>query len=267
MLKPTTALPLKDLQQKFFAELLGQESTIINHIQSTEQWSAGARMGIYSSGYRLRLKEAIETDFDRLFSYLGDDLFNRLLDAYIDRYPSHHTSLRHYSKHLLELIKNLEPFSSYPEIYELTQIETAFNYSFDAANCSPVKIDFLTEIKAEEWPSMKIRFHASLQRLTLKTNSMEIWKALSNQLAPPPLANEPANWIIWRKHLVSQYRAIDAVESGLLSRAMRGESFAELCESMIGSFPEQDIPVKMMAYLQLWIEDKMIDSLGEITES
>lgn len=266
MPQSSTESGLENLQQEFFAELLGHKSVVIKHIQSTEQWSACERMGIYSSGYRLRLKEAIATDFDRLFSYLGDDLFNQLQDSYVDKYPSYHTSLRHYSQHIVELIESLEPFSNYPEISELAQIELAFNYSFDAASCSPAKITELSKIAPEQWPDITINFHASLQRLDLKTNSMEIWKALSNQQAPPSLTTDATTWIIWRKHLVSQYRAIDSIELSLLSLAMQGETLAVLCESLIEYLPEQDIAAKVMAYLQLWIEELMVDNMGEINE-
>lgn len=259
-LKPEMAL--KQLQSEFFAQVLGQPSEVIEQIQSTPQWSASERMSIYSSGYRLRLKEAISTDFDRLFSYLGDDLFDQLLDAYIDKYRSHSTSLRYYSQHILELIESLEPFSNYPEIYEIAKIDLAFNFSFDAANGDPVGLEILSEIEADQWPHVRLKFQPAMQILNLTTNSMEIWKALSNEQSPPELLQEEATWIIWRKDLISQYRAIDKFEEKVIKRAMQGETFELLCACLINEIPESEIAQKIIAYVQLWIQEQTIDYLG-----
>lgn len=249
---------LKQLQQSFFAHLLGQPTSVDKAIESTIDRSAQQRLHIYASGYRLRLKEAIATDFDRLFSYLGDELFEQLMDAYVDRYQSTHPSLRYYSQHMLELIATQAPFSDYPELHEIAQIEQAFNASFDAANCTNEIIPDLAQIEPEAWATLTLEFQASLQLIDLKKNSFAIWKALSKQQTPPALESDPLTWVIWRQDLVSRYRALSEAETEALKQALNGADFSEICAVLMPFYDEQQVPVQAITFLQSWLAEKMI---------
>lgn len=252
---------LRQLQQSFFGHLLGTPTGVVEHIQSTPDTSAEQRLGIYATGYRLRLKEAITTDYERLYSYLGDDLFEQLMDNYIDTYNSHHTSLRYYSQHMVELLEQQEPFSSNPELSEIARIEQAFNFSFDAANCTSVGIDQLTHITPDAWPSMKLQFHASTKILPCNYNSFPIWKALSEETTPPALTQAASTWVIWRKDLVSKYRALPDAEARALGLALAGATFSDLCEGLLDYYDEEQIPVQAVTYLQSWINERMVCQL------
>lgn len=266
----TNSSELRQLQQSFFAQLTGSISNIVDHIQSTADRSAGQRLDIYTSGYRLRLKEAIRTDFDRLYSYLGDEMFDSLMDAYIDKYKSRHASLRYYSGHLAEFLSQQQPFSNYPELQEIARIEQAFNSSFDAANCTTTGIETITEIAAEDWPALSLKFHASVHLLPLQTNSFPVWKALSEQQTPPASIEESATWVIWRKDLISRYRALPGPEAHTLKLALGGANFSELCENILDSVDEQlseqrseqRSAIQIITFLKVWILEKMVCQLG-----
>lgn len=253
---------LRQLQQAFFGHLLGQPSDIASAIQSTPQRSAIDRLSIYTTGYRLRLKEALTTDFDQLYSYMGDELFDQLMDAYIDTYTSENTSLRYYSQHMLELLSTQQPFCNYVELLELAKIELAFNHSFDAANCTPFNAQALTQIEAEDWESLCIHFHSSLQIIDLTRNSFPIWKALSEQQTPPESIEEPSTWVIWRKDLISRYKRIDAIEADILKHAVNANNFSQLCTEMANYHPEDQAPVQIINLLQLWISEHWICNLA-----
>jgi len=253
---------LEQLQRSFFGHLLGKSSDIVEHIQSTEDTSAQQRVDIYASGYRLRLKEAIMTDFEQLHAYMGDDWFEQLMDSYIDRYRSHHPSLRYYSQHMLELLDSEQPFSEVPVLREIADIEQAFNSSFDAADCTSIEVNQLAEVAAEDWPVMRLELHSSVLLLTVKYNSFPIWKALSEQQQPPELVAEPTVWVIWRKDLLSRYRALSDAEAMALGMVAAGADFGELCEGLLAFFDEQQTPQQAIVYLQTWIKEKMVCKLG-----
>ena len=249
---------LRQLQKSFFGHLLSSRSNIVEHIESTSDTSAQQRLDIYASGYRLRLKEAISTDYERLHFYLGDDLFYRLLDCYIDKYNSSDPSLRYYSQHMLELMQQTKPFSDIPEAFEIAMIEQAFNDSFDAANCSTISIDQLAQIDAEAWPSLRLQFHSSVRLLSFEYNSFPIWKMLSVEQTPPKLEKETSHWLVWRKDLVSRYRSIDDAERCVLDLALKGGEFGNLCEGLLDYHDEETTPQKAIYFLQSWVTEKMI---------
>jgi len=252
---------LRALQQSFFARLLNEQTDIATHIQSTLDRSADQRLHIYASGYRLRLKEAISTDFDKLYSYLGDDLFEQLMDKYIDSYQSQHPSLRYYSQHMCELLKTHKPFCDYPELLELANIEQTFNNSFDAADGNTITVDSLALIAPEAWANLTIEFHPSMALIECQKNTFAIWKALSEEQQPPTSIDESSIWMIWRKDLISRYREVSEAENQLLSLAIKGANFTELSEAMLNYCDEEQAPVQLIGLLQQWINEKLVCQL------
>ncbi|MEZ5585494.1 MAG: DNA-binding domain-containing protein [Sedimenticolaceae bacterium] len=252
---------LRNMQQRFLGHLLGQGGEAIDFIQSSPQASAQQRLDIYATGYRLRLKEALQTDYEKLHAYLGDALFDRLMDAYIDRYPSQATSLRDYSRHMDGLLKSLPPYCDVPVLVEIERIERAFNHSFDAADSEPLRIDALADVPPANWPTMCLGFHASLCLLSNRYNSFPIWQALSNDQVPPEVVDDPVSWLVWRKDLISRYRALSEAEACALRTAISGGNFGELCEGLLAYHAAEDVPQQAVIMLQTWIAEKMVNAI------
>lgn len=254
---------LRKLQQEFLGYLL-DDSTIgvVERIESTPRRSAEQRMALYGNAYELRLKEALSTDYERLHSYLGDDLFDSLMQQYIENYPSHHPSLRYFGQHMVELVEKLEPYKQLPEVAEITRIEQAFANSFDAADCQCVSLNQLAKLEPEAWATLTLRFHDAVQLLPQQQNSFQIWKALADEETPPQSTKCASTWLVWRQDLVSRYRALEPAELTALAVALSGGSFADLCEALLAHFSEQDTPQQAVAYLQQWINNQMVCELN-----
>ena len=252
---------LREMQQSFLDYLLGRGDQGLGHVQSTPEASARQRLGVYATGYRLRLREALETDYERLHVYLGDALFERLADAYIDRFESHSSSLRDYSRHMGELLQTLAPYCDLPVVQEIERIERAFNHSFDAADSAPLAPDALARVPAEGWPSMRLGFHASLKLLSNAYNSFPIWRALSNGQVPPEVEHEAATWLVWRKGLVSRYRCLSGAEACALQTAVSGADFSTLCEALLAHHAAEAVPQQAVMLLQTWIAEEMVNAI------
>ena len=255
-------LALRKLQHEFLGYLLDDSAVgIVERIESTPRRSAGQRMTFYGNAYTLRLKEALTTDYERLHSYLGDELFETLMQQYIESYPSHHPSLRYFGQHMVELVEQQEPFKQLPEVAEIARIEKAFGDSFDAADCQCTSLDQLAQLNPEAWATLTLHFHDSVQLLPQHYNSFQIWKALSNEEMPPQKTASDTTWLIWRQDLVSQYRALESAELAALNVAMSAGSFADLCAVLLEHFSEQETPQQAVGYLQRWINDQMVCEL------
>jgi len=256
---------LHDLQQNFMNYVLGESSDMVEKIESTPALSAKGRLDIYATAYKLRLKEAITTDYAKLHSYLGDEQFDAVMERYIDKYPSHITNLRYYSISMPILLREERPFNQMPVLAELATIEAAFADSFDAEDHSFVTINNLAELAPEAWATLQLKFQKSVQVLTIEHNSFAIWQALSAEETPPEANKlEPVvSWVLWRKaDLVSHYRALDAAEFSALELAMQGENFSTICERLLDFFSEEETPMKAVGYLQSWIQEEMLSELN-----
>lgn len=251
---------LQDLQSGFMDYLLDESSAMINNIESTPMLSAKGRLDIYAIAYRLRLKEAITTDYDKLASYLGDEQFEQLMDCYIEKYPSHTTNLRYFSTKLPDLVRDEAPFNSLPELYELACIERAFADSFDAKDLQFATLDDLATLPEEAWGTLQFVLQKSVQILWLNHNSFPIWKALDDEDTPPEVEKTNAStWILWRREdLISHYRMLAEAEVAALELVMKGETFAVICEKLLDFFSEDETPMKAIGFLQSWVNEQML---------
>lgn len=254
---------LRKLQHEFLGYLLdGANVDVVERIQSTSGRSAKQRLTFYGNAYRMRLREALSTDYERLHAYLGDELFETLVQQYIDIYPSQHPSLRYFGRHMAELVQALEPFNELKEVVEITRIEKGFADSFDAADSDCISVDQLSSLQPEAWVTLRLRFHDSVQLLPQRYNSFQIWKALSNEEKPPQKTVDDSTWLIWRQQLVSRYRALDSAELTALAITISGGSFADVCAALVDYYSEQETPLRAVGYLQQWINDHMVCDLN-----
>ncbi len=252
---------LDELQHHFLHYLLGQASDIERHIESTPVLSAAGRLNIYANGYKLRLKEAITTDYEKLHGYLGDEQFDSVMERYIEKYPSHQTNLRYYSVNMPQLLQDETPFNSLPVLAELATIEQAFANSFDAKDVALVTIEDLAALAPEAWATLQFTFQKSVQILSLNYNSFPIWKALAAEETPPDVeqADQSNSWIVWRQaDLISHYRPLATEEAAVIELAMQGKTFADICEKLLDFFDEQQTPIKAIGFLQSWIQEEML---------
>ena len=221
---------LRKLQHEFLDYLLDNSRLgVVERIESTPRRSAKQRMALYGNAYTLRLKEALDTDYERLHVYIGDELFDDLTEQYIERYPSHHPSLRYFGQYMVELVEVLAPFNQLPEVAEIARIEQAFGHSFDAADGHCTGISDLVQLEPTAWAGLRLCFHDAVQLLPQRYNSFQIWRALANEEIPPQKVDDDTTWLIWRQDMVSRYRPLDNAELAALTTLQAGATFADLC--------------------------------------
>lgn len=250
---------LHELQKEFISYLKDDTKLdIIDRVESTRQRSASKRVALYGDAYQLRLKEALNTDYERLHAYLGDQLFYDVMNQYIQIYPSHYTSLRDYGQHMPVMLGDMSIFSDNPEVVELANIELAFANSFDAMDCKHVTLEELISLAPDAWPELTFQFSASVQLLALQNNSFKIWRALSHEETPPDAEPDQATWLLWRSRLVTHYRALDGAELTAIQIALRSGKFSKICEALLDYFDEQKTPLQAVSYVKQWLSDQML---------
>ena len=248
---------LTQLQADFQAYLMDDVKGAAFKKQIVDDKKVGAkkRLGIYYDAYRLRIIEALTNVYPKLQAYLGDDLFNRSARAYIDLYPSTYRNLRWYGAEMSEYLRKKLP--QHPIAAELASFEWALGLAFDAADEPVLQLQDLAAIPPEAWADLKFKFHASLQLLPLKWNTIPIWKALDVDATPPKPAkiNEPC--LVWRQHFDSHFRSIDATEFAAIELVMAGASFGELCEKLLEDKGDE-ASNSAAQYLAGWLNEGLI---------
>jgi hypothetical protein len=254
------------LEQVFLDYLLtGDPAHLAPHVAVKGSASVDTKLDIYSNAYKMRFREAIETNHEILGLYLGDELFDLMVQGYVKQYPSRYTSLRDYTAHLPVFLSNSQPFSEYPIVAELAGFERLLLDVFDAPDAEPVTIDALLKIPAEDWPITKLRLHPSTQLFTAHWNSVESWQALKAEENPDAASPQPnSHWLLWRGwERLSEFRSITAEEFELMQAITHGGDFAHMCELLTQWHSEDEAPVEFIQFLTTLISQGMVISFNE----
>jgi len=268
---------LRRLQEDFQGYLLARDERMHPHVVGSAQVSAGERLAIYADGYRLRLLEALDTDYAGLHTLLGDDEFDAMGRAYIAAHPSTHFSLRWYGDRMSEFLRTVEPYSKYPMFAEMAAFEWAKCDAFDAPDTAPCRVADMAAIPPDAWPGLTFVAHSSLTRLDLRWNAPTVWKAIdaaqgrgsvaggrmpgaTAEEEPPALVENdvPVAWLVWRQDLLTYFRSLSVDEAWALDTLQRGENFATICEGLGEWIDAQNVALHAAGLLKQWLTDGLI---------
>lgn len=251
---------LHTLQQCFQAHVLDGHDAMLEHVSPDVKPNAATRLAIYTKGYRLRLMEALVTEYPALHTLAGDELFEQLGRAYIDAHPSRHFSVRYFGQHLSTFLANNPPYHESPALSEMATLEWALSLAFDAADADALGLDRLAALPPEAWPDMRLRFHDSLQRPDFHWNVPELWSAIDRQGEPqtPQVYPQARPWLIWRHELQNYFRPLDRTEAVALDDMCAGSDFAAMCEGLCAHIDTEQVGLQAARFLKGWVDAGLV---------
>jgi len=254
---------LRALQQAFQAHVLHGDDAMLAQTAPARP-SAAARLTIYAEGYRLRLLEVLRTDFPALHTLAGDAGFERLGRAYIDAHPSTHFSVRWFGRHLSEFLRACAPWNDTPVFAEMAALEWMLTMAFDAADDSVIGEADVASVAAERWPTLRLRYHASVQRDDFDWNVPELWTAIDQARPPEAPQRYPRRraWVIWRRDLQNYFRALDDDEAWALDHLRGGANFASLCEGLCERVDPAQVSLLAAGYLKGWVRAGLVAQIA-----
>lgn len=256
--------PLHDLQAVFQSFLLRGDEQMLQRVTGTAKASAPRRLAIYYDAYRLRLLEALDSNYPVLHAWRGDDEFEKLGLAYLDAHPSTHFSIRYFGHRLSEYLASAETCRDKPYLGEMAALEWAMSEAFDAADSPGVDLDAMASIPPGAWPEMRLALHASVRRLDLRWNVPAIWKAIKEEQAPeePRTGEWPQPWLVWRQDLKIFFRSLSVDEAWAIDAVRAGEPFASICEGLVEWIDARNVALHAAGLLKRWITDGMIVNIA-----
>lgn len=248
-------------QKEFQSALLDLELSAPDFIISTEKVSAQERFDIYSEAYRWRLVEGLENNYPVLARHLGEENFSQLALGYVEYYPSEYRNVRWFGDKLPEFIEQTEEYGENEFIIELAKLEWIFSLVFDAADAPLLGFSDLANIAPEKWSDLILKIHPSVHRFNLNWNSAEIWESLMQEQKEQTSARrleETETWIFWRKNLETFFYAMAPLEAQIFDLAASGKTWQALCESLLSTLSEEEIPNFIAQLLRKWLEEGLI---------
>lgn len=250
---------LRQLQSAFKNYVIRLTPDIEPQIIGRPGAPAAVRVQIYAQAYRLRLVDVLRDNFSALAAWLGEEEFDRLAMAFIDRNPSTNFSVRWFGDRLEKFLRTAEFFKARPALAEMAAFEWALAAAFDSNDDPVLKREDLATLPATEWPGLVLRFQSGLQRLDLEWNVVDIWLAIDEGGPLPALERGDVRpCLVWRKDLKSHFRVVSESEARVLEAARAGASFADLCAQLNEEGGDRDVAAEAAGLLQRWVSDELL---------
>jgi len=249
---------LAELQRSFQRAVLDGDDAVLARIADSTRVPARTRVGIYADAYRVRLRQALASTYPRSKQFLGEDAFDAATNAYIDAHRSQYKSIRWYGEAFAQTLARIWP--QRPWCAELAEWEWTIALAFDAADASPIDTAALAAVDNADWPQLRFGFHPSMHRICMRTNAPAIFKALTEERAPPTpqQLEQPSPWLIWRRELMTQYRSMAVDECDALHALAAGETFAGMCTALAQQHTEEHAPLRAATLLRTWIDEGLV---------
>jgi hypothetical protein len=223
---------LRDLQLALQAGILLREAPAVLDPDPGKHYSE--RFATYADGYRIRLTEALRSNYPVLHQVLGDDEFAELAERFLEAEPSATPSIRWFGSRLHAFVARDPDALPHPALADLVAFEWALGLAFDAADIAAVDGQELAATPAADWHALRFALHPSATLLQLDWAVEPIARALKDDpdaTTAEPEANEHAV-LTWRRGLEALWRSLDEREALALRRLDAGASFGELCEEL-----------------------------------
>jgi len=252
---------LSETQLSLQSALLKAEEGILNLISANDLAEAKLRLNVYSEGYRLRLIEALAEDFSVLASYLGEESFERLANAYCDHYPSRHFSLRHFGQFFSTFLTEDFKMKKNPVLSELAEFEWALVEVMDAKNAEPLTVDDLQNIPPENWPDLKFSLHPSVEFHDFHYNILTFWQEIdedSNNRPEMISLDELQSCMIWRHDNRAFFQSLSQQENHFLTQIKANKNFSDISEAMLAVCTEEKVAQRVGEILMRLTQDSIL---------
>jgi len=251
---------LAALQSLFQGYVVDNDDAAVPAFIGDVSASAEERLNIYYEAYRLRLLEVLREDFPGLRALISADTFNAMGLRYLGRFPPHHPSVRSFANNMAEFLSTDGVYSEWPYLAEMARFECARGLAFDGPNVDVMTLEAFGAIPAENWPSLRVRFHPTLQRLRFHWNVGPLARAISaEEPVPPPVGlDNPETWAVWRRGLTVYFRSLDETEVRAMDAFADGRTFADVCAALCDCLDAEAVPARMAGMLNQWVTEGLV---------
>lgn len=250
---------LQAIQQQVLQAVLAEKTMPLADVRGNDIADADSRLGVYRHGYRIRLRDALKTEFAGLQCTAGKS-FDLLLNKYVEAHPSEHYNIRWHGAGLAAFLDYAMPWRDKPQLAETARLDWAISTAFDAADEPCIGMADLSAVAPDAWAGLRLSLVHNLQILTCRHNVDAFRRAADRGDKRPRLRNfaEPRQILVWRKGTTVHYRLLADDEWQVLGSAIHQEPFAALCERLMEHHHEEAALSRMVTLLQGWLEAGLI---------
>lgn len=258
------AEPLAQLQRDLFARItglpVGQASRAVEQVVGDARASAEERLQVYATMYRLRVAEALESQFPRVARALGPEAFAEAAVAFVAAVPSRDPSLRWLGRAFPAWLADNR--AKEPDLVALARLEWARADVFDLADQPALTVDDLRGLAPEAFAELPLRLIDAHRFVDAGAAALELWAALRDDAQSEPNAGTSpvagGGALVWRQDVAVYHRGLASDERAALESLVPGTTFGLVCERLPVGRTDEEAAARAFGWLSTWALDGLL---------
>jgi hypothetical protein len=227
-------------------------------IVGDERLGAAARLEIYANAYFYRILDCLKEDFPATLAVLGADSFHNLVTGYLIEYPPSEPSIFYAGRYLADFLRTHPMRERWPLVAELARLERTLVEIFHAADAPALSAEAIRAVAPADWPALAIRTRPAVAVLDCEWRVDELRREIEDKGEWSAPARSATSVLVWRQNGRVHQRALERAERAALGLAMRGASFAVICETVAAEAGDESAAALIHHLLGRWLADGLL---------
>jgi len=237
--------------------LLKRDDDLERLITASDRLSAFQRLSVYHHGYHARLVECLADDYPAVQWAMGEEAFEALCHAYVERHPSRSPSLNFFGRHMSAFLRTYD-HAQRDFLAELATLEWALVEVLHAAPAPTLSLAALSAIPPEKWAFARLPRAQTVRllRFAYPVNAFfQAWRRDERPTIPEPRASATAVYrqelTLWRLDLTPEMtRLLEA----LFADETLGDALARLETDESNEEQMAEVQRNVMSWFRTWVE-------------
>jgi hypothetical protein len=255
---------LADLQRDIFARItglpVGQASCAAEHVVGDGRAGVEERLQVYATMYRLRVAEALESQFPRIARALGPDAFGEAAVAFVAAVPSRNPSLRWIGRGFPDWLAANHADAT--TLAPLARLEWARADVFDLADQPALTVEALRSLPPNAFADLPLRLIDAHRFVDAGAATLAVWAQLreDGQGDGDASAAQDAGGgtLVWRQDVAVYHRGLTGDERAALESVAAGTTFGRVCERLGDGLTDEEAAARAFAWLSTWALDGLL---------
>ncbi|MFL5306508.1 MAG: putative DNA-binding domain-containing protein [Polyangia bacterium] len=255
---------LAQLQKDLFARItglpVGDASRAVARVIGDARAGADERVQVYANMYRLRVAEALESQFPKVARLLGPDAFGDAAVAFVAAVPSRDPSLRWLGRGFPDwLAANRR---DQQDLVALARLEWARADVFDLADQPVLTVEALRGLAPDTFADLPLRLIDAHRFVDAGSATLALWSRLREEGQGDARVDAPQDagggTLVWRQDVAVYHRGLGADERATLESVAAGTTFGLVCERLAAGRTDEEAATRAFGWLSTWALDGLL---------
>ena len=192
---------------------------------------AGRRYAVYRNNVAVGLSDALEQAFPVIRKLVGVAFFRAMAGVFVRAHPPQSPLMMFYGAEFPGFLMGFPPVAHLPYLPDVARLELALRASYHAADADPIAPAALAELPPDALEGVRLALAPAVGVLTSAYPILSIWRANTQENAPPPTMR-PEAVLIARPALDPIATALTAPEAAAISALQSGTPLAQALDGV-----------------------------------